>query len=287
MWKQRAVTLCGCVAVLPLVIGCSTGVSAPPQAYAPAPTYQSPQAYPPTEAYAPAPAYRPSAVYAAPSPAGAAPASGGVQVYAVGPAAPAAIVVMLPGAGDVMTANPQLWAAQGFDVVTPTPVEVYRMAADEERAIARLIASAETMANAPIWLVGPSQVIETAVPQAGDRVSGVIVTSAGAPTFSCSESFSYYNSGTGAPPQVKLTRSGDCGTGTPGVTGRQPSVLQPPAARRPNASPLIETRSRGLPQMPPQRHQPRIIEASAAGKNLAPAAQVHRLAQLIKAGPPS
>jgi hypothetical protein len=194
--------------------------------------------------------------------------------------------VFLPGA-DVVAGDPALWEAQGFDVVTPQPSDIYRLVADQEAAMARLIASAEAMANAPIWLVGPSQVIETAVPQAGDRVSGVIVTSAGAPTFSCSESFSYFDPGTGAPPQVKVTRSGDCGTGTPGITGRQPSVLQPPAAPRPNASPLIETRSRELPQVAPQRHQPRIIEASAAGKNLPPAAQVRRLAQLIKAAPPS
>ena len=267
MWKRRAVTLCGCVAVLPLVIGCSTGVSAPPQAYAPDPAYKAPQAYPPTEAYAPAPAYAPSAVYSAPSPAGAAPPdSGGVQVYAVGPVAPAAIVVMLPGAGDVVTTSPQLWAAQGFDVVTPPPAEVYRMAADEERAMARLIASAEAMADAPIWLVGPSQVIESALPQAGTRISGVVVTSAGSPTYSCSESFFYHDRGTGAPPQVKVTKSGDCGATAPATTGREPSVM-PPAAPGPN--------------------HPRIIEASAAGKHLPPGAQVRRLAQLIKAAPPS
>ena len=267
MWKQRAVTLCGCAAVLPLVVGCSTGISAPPQAYAPAPTYQPPQAYPPTEAYAPAPAYAVSAVSAAPSPAGAAPpGSGGVRVYAVGPAAPAAIVVMLPGAGGVMTASPQLWAAQGFDVVTPTPAEVYRMAEDEERAMARLIASAEAMADAPIWLVGPGQVIETAIPATGGRVSGVIVTSETTPAYSCSESFFYRDPGTGAPPQVRVAKSGDCGSGMPPMMGTQPSVVLPPAVPRPN--------------------QPRIIEASTADKHLPPGAQISHPAQLIKAVPP-
>ena len=284
MWKQRTVTLCGFVAVLPLVFGCSTGVSAPPQAYAPAATFQAPQAYPPTEAYAPAPAYTPSAVYAAPSPAGAAPPdSGGVQVYAVGPAAPAAILVFLPGAGSVAS-EPALWEAQGFDVVTPQPGDLYRLVADEETAMARLIASAEAMANAPIWLVGPSQMIESAIPQTGGRVSGVVVTSGSAPTFSCSASFSYYDPGTGAPPQVKVARSGNCGpAGMSNITGGEPSVVTPAPAARPHAPPLIETRSNGLPHAAPR---PRIIEAAVAGKNLPHAAQVRRLAQLIKTIPP-
>jgi hypothetical protein len=108
-------------------------------------------------------------------------------------------------------------------------------------------------------------VIETALPQTGG-VSGVIVTSGSSPTFSCSESFSYYNPSTGAPPQVEVTRSGDCGADMPAPIG-QPPVLQPVPAPRP--------------------HQPRIIDASAGGKNLSPATQVRRLAQLIKAAPPS
>jgi len=52
----------------------------------------------------------------------------------------------------------------------------------------------------------------------------------------------------------------------PAATG-QPPVLQPVPAPRP--------------------HHPRIIEASAGGKNLLPVTQVRRLAQLIKAAPPS
>ena len=35
MWKQRAVTLCGCLAVLPLLMGCANGGGGSPQAYAP------------------------------------------------------------------------------------------------------------------------------------------------------------------------------------------------------------------------------------------------------------
>jgi hypothetical protein len=258
MWKTPAPVLW--LAALPL-LGCAGNYTAPQAA-----------AVTPTPVAATAPYY-----YAAAAP----------QVYTAGPAAPAAILVFLPGA-DVVASDPALWEAQGFDVVMPQPTDIYRLVADQEAAMARLIASAEATANAPIWLVGPSQVIETAIPQAGDRVSGIIVTSAGSPTFSCSESFSYYNSGTGAPPQVKVSRSGNCGpAGMPAITERQPSAVAPAPAPRSNASPLIETRSKGLPQAAPQRHQPRIIEASAAGKNLPPAAQVHRLAQLIKTVPPS
>jgi hypothetical protein len=83
---------------------------------------------------------------------------------------------------------------------------------------------------------------------------------------SCSESFFYSDPGTGAPPKVEVKRSGDCGTGTPAIGGRQPSVLPTPPAPRPN--------------------QPRLIEASAAGKNLPPAAKVRHLAELIKSAPP-
>jgi hypothetical protein len=172
--------------------------------------------------------------------------------------------VLLPG-DDSLIRDPALWEAQGFDVIMP-PADIYRLVADQQAAMARLIASAEALANAPIWLVGPSQVIETAIPQAGGRVSGVIVTSASSPTYTCSESFSYFDPGTGAPPKVEMKRSGNCGPGFPGVSGRQPSVAPPPATR-PSA--------------------PRSIEASAAPKNLSPAARVQRLAQLIREAPAS
>jgi hypothetical protein len=83
---------------------------------------------------------------------------------------------------------------------------------------------------------------------------------------SCSESFFYSDPGTGAPPQVEVKRSGDCGTGMPAIGGRQPSMLPTPSAPRPN--------------------QPRLIEASAVGKNMPPAAKVRHLAELIKSTPP-
>jgi len=253
MWKIPASILC--LAALPLV-GCAGNYTAPQVA-----------------AVTPAPVAADAPYYYAPAAAG---------VYATGPATPAAILVLLPGA-DFIAGDPALWQAQGFDVVMPQPADIYRLVADEQAAMARLVASAETMANAPVWLVAPSQVIEAAIPHTGGRVSGVIVTSEATPAFSCSESFSYYNPGTGAPPQVKVTRSGDCGTGMPATTG-QPSVLQPVPAPRPHRSPLIETRSHGLPQAPPR---PRIIEAAAAGKNLSPAAQVRRLAEMSKVVPQS
>ncbi|MBO0736576.1 MAG: hypothetical protein J2P48_08410 [Alphaproteobacteria bacterium] len=197
-------------------------------------------------------------------------------------ATPAAILVFLPtmgpvGAEDYLARDPALWAAQGFEVLTPQPAEIYRMVADQQAALARLVASAHAVANAPVWLVGSSPaldtLLETATPSGRGQISGVVVTSVGSPAISCSESFSYYDPGTGAPPQVKASRSGNCGPGVsiavpqagpPGVTGRQPPILQPPF-RRPKA--------------------PRIIEASATGKNLPPAARVHRLAELIKASP--
>ena len=36
MWKQRAVTLCGCLAVLPLLMGCANGVGGPTAGLRPA-----------------------------------------------------------------------------------------------------------------------------------------------------------------------------------------------------------------------------------------------------------
>ncbi len=110
MSKPSALTLCCCLAALPL-ISCANGVGGPPQAYAPPPA---------------------AATVANP---------GRARIYAVGPGGPAAILVMLPGPGDVLTAGPALWAAQGFDVVTPSPSEIYQLAADREAAFDRLIAA--------------------------------------------------------------------------------------------------------------------------------------------------
>jgi hypothetical protein len=190
------------------------------------------------------------------------------RVYAVGPAAPAAVLVLWPG-DDSLARNPGLWTAQGFDVVMPQPADIYRLVADEQAALAQLVASAHALADAPIWVVGPGPVIETALAAlrlGRGGVSGVVTTSVASGTYSCSESFFYSDPGTGAPPKVEFKRSGDCGTGAPAITGRQPSALPTPSAPRPN--------------------QPRLIEASAVEKNLPTAAKVRHLSELIKSTPP-
>lgn len=240
MWKGPASVLCGCLAALPL-IGCAGDVATPSQA----------TAVTPAAIAEPAPNYVPAP-----------------RVYAVGPAVPAAVLVLWPG-DDTLPRDPALWTAQGFDVVMPQPADIYRLVADQQAALAQLVASAHALANAPIWVVGPGPVIDAALaaPQLGrGEVSGVVMTSVASGAGSCSESFFYSDPGTGAPPKVEVKRSGDCGTGTPAITGRQPSVLPVPLEPRPN--------------------QPRLIEASAVGKNLPPAAKVRHLAELIKSAPP-
>jgi hypothetical protein len=188
------------------------------------------------------------------------------RVYAVGRAVPAAVLVLWPG-DDSPARDPGLWTAQGFDVVMPRPADIYRLVADQQAALARLVASARALADAPIWVVGSGRVIDAALaaPQSGGGVSGVVMTSVASGTGSCSESFFYSDPGTGAP-KVEVSRSGDCGMDTPAITGRQPSVLPASPAPRPN--------------------QPRLIEASAVGRNLPPAAKVRHLAELIKSAPP-
>jgi hypothetical protein len=195
----------------------------------------------------------------------------GTRVYAIGPGAPAAILVMLPGPGDVITANPQLWTAQGFDVVTPTPSEFYRFAVEQERAAAQLIAQAEALADAPIWVVGPNPAIETAMASlpagASGQVSGLVVTSTSSAAGTCSERMIYSYSGNGAP-QVSVSKSGNaCPPGAPfGVT--TDGGVAP-------VSPMLP------------RHAPRLIEASVpVGHALASSrrAAVRRIADLIKSG---
>jgi hypothetical protein len=151
--------------------------------------------------------------------------------------------------------------------VTTQPADIFGMIADQQAALAQLVASAHALADAPVWVVGPGPVIDAALaaPQLGRGVSGVVMTSVTSGAGSCSESFFYSDPGTGAPPKVEVKRSGDCGTGMPAIGGRLPSVLPRPSAPRPN--------------------QPRLIEASAAGKNLPPAAKVRHLAELIKSAP--
>lgn len=219
MWKQRAVTLCGCLAALPLLVGCANRVGGPPQAYA-----------------LPTPA-----AMGVPNP-------GQTQVYTVGPGEPAAVLVVLPGARDMLTSNPQMWASQGFDVVTPSPAEMYQIAANQEAAMARLIAEAQQMANAPVWVVGPNPAIEAAIegmlPVGPARVSGVVVTSMSSGSGICSERMTYSYSGNGTPPKVSVKKSGDCPAGSPFGsigTGTNSTVAPPPPAIRPNAPRLIET----------------------------------------------
>ena len=233
MDKLRTASLCGCLAVLPLLTGCAYDGGAPLQAYAPAPV--------PTD-------------------------MGGGRVYAIAPGAPAAILVMLPGRGNVLTADPQLWAAQGFDVVTPSPAEIYRIAADQQAAAARLIAEARAMATAPVWLVGSGPAIEAAMaglPPAGPgQVSGVVVTSATSGAGTCSEEMTYSYSGHGQP-KVSVTKSGNCPASLPfgSAVGPNSTLAPPPPAARPKA--------------------PHFIEAAAPAGAALPAA-VRRVAELIK-----
>ena len=238
MWKTPALALCGCLAALPL-IGCAGNLDNSGQAALATPAAPAE----PVAFYSPAP-----------------------RVYAIGPAAPAAVVVLWP-AGDVLARDPALWTAQGFDVVMPETTEIYRMAANQEASLARLVASAHALANAPIWVVGPGPFIDAALaaPQLGRGVSGMVMTSVTSGSGSCSESVFYSDPGTGAPPKVQVRRSGDCGASAPAIGGRQPSVLPAPSPATPN--------------------RPRIIEASAIGKHLPPAAKVRDLADLIKAAP--
>jgi hypothetical protein len=259
MWKQRAVTLCGALAVLPLIVGCSAGAGGP-QAYAP-PQTDAPQAYAPPQPYV--------SQASAPAPADV----NGARVYAIGPGAPAAILVMLPGPGDVITASPQLWTAQGFDVVTPTPSELYRFAAEQEKVTAQLIAQAEALADAPVWVVGPNPAIEAAMASlpagASGQVSGVVMTSTSSGARTCSERMIYSYSGNGAP-QVSVSKSGNaCPPGSPFGGG---------------------TNSTATPHLPlVQPHAPRLIEASAPASAGSPAAQraaVQQIADMIKSAPP-
>jgi hypothetical protein len=244
MWIQRAATLCGCLAALPLLMGCANGVGGPSRAYTP-----------------PAPL---ASVPAAPDM--------GARVFAAGPGAPAAILVMLPGPGDMLTADPRSWAAQGFDVVTPPP-EVFPITADQPEA-ARLIAQAQALADAPVWLVGPNPAIAAAMaampPGGAGRVSGLVVTSTISGAGTCSERVIYSYAGNGAAPKVAVSKSGDaCATG-PAFGGDTNPAAAPP-------TPAV------------QPHAPQLIEASA-GPAAAPAARratVERVAEAIKSAPPS
>jgi hypothetical protein len=236
MWNARVTVLCCCLAALPL-IGCAGGMTSGVQ-----------------QGYVPPP--------------GNAAASGGPRVYAYNPAAPAAILVFLPGSGAVGY-DPALWAAQGFDVLAPSPSEMYRFAEAQNAALAQLVAQARTLADAPIWLVGAGPEIDAAIaaaPQLGQgKVSGVVVTSVVSGSGSCTRSMTYSNSGNGAVPKVTVKTSGDaCGPG--GESVPQPPAVSPIPGPRPSAPKIIEARlSTGSPTQQ----------------------AVERVAQLIKATPSS
>ena len=86
MWKAPASVLCGCLAALPL-IGCAGDFATSGQA-----TAVTPAAIAELAPYYYAPASR---------------------VSAVGPAAPAAVLVLWPG-DDSLARDPALWTAQGL-----------------------------------------------------------------------------------------------------------------------------------------------------------------------------
>jgi hypothetical protein len=232
MWKRRAATLCWCLAALPL-FGCAAGVTAGSQETPATPVAQA---------------------HDLASPA----------LYPTGTAEPAAILVVLPGAG-TFGSDPALWTSEGLAIVLPPPSALYPLVAAQE------LASARRLADAPIWLLGPGPEIEAALaaPRRGrEQVSGVVVTSSGGDAGICRESFSYFDPGTGAKPQAKLSKSGNCPPGSNFGIGGPPIVPGP--AVRPAA--------------------PRIIEAKVAPGTTSRVAQreaVAHLAELIKAGPSS
>ena len=216
MWKPPAAILGCCLSALPL-IGCAGNVTALRQDGVPVPT---------------------AAVAAVPA----------EGVYATGPAMPAAILVFVPGMnavsrGDFLPRDPALWAAQGFDVVMPQPSWSTRLIADQEAALDRLLASARSLADAPIWLIGPDPAIEAAMPKLGPgQVSGVVVTSVTSNAGSCSRTIYYSNPGNGAEPKMVVNTKGDaCGASPPFGGRRAPSSMVPVPQVHPNAPRIIET----------------------------------------------
>jgi hypothetical protein len=240
MWKPCGSILGCCLAAVPL-LGCVGGYTA-----------LSPQAGPP-----------PAVVIANISE---------PALYTTRAAAPAAVLVFLPGPvdfSDVATRDPSLWAEQGFDVVMPQPLWTDRLVADQQATVARLLASAQTLADAPIWLVGPSPTIEEVMPRLGPgQVSGVVVTSVTSNAGSCTRTMYYSDPGTGAEPKAVVKTSGDaCGTSTSFGAPQAPAGLAPMPRVQPNA--------------------PRIIEASIPADRAAQRPFVQRLAQEIKAPQPA
>jgi hypothetical protein len=239
MWKPFGSILGCCLAAVPL-LGCVGGYTALSQ-----------QAGPP-----------PAAVAAIPE----------SRVYVTRAAAPAAVLVFLPGPvdfSDVATRDPALWTAQGLDVVMPRPPWTDRLIADQQAAVARLLASAQALADAPIWLVGPSPTIEAVMPQLGPgQVSGVVVTSVTSNAGNCTRTMYYSNPGAGVEPKAVVKTSGDaCGTSPSFGMHQAPAGAVPVPQVKPNA--------------------PRLIEASIPTEKPAQKAFVQHLAEEIKASPAS
>src|SRR5882724_5065487 len=186
MWKSLASITGYCLAALPL-IGCADRYAALP-----------PERPPAAEAYL------------------ATPARGS---YAVSPM-PSAILVFVPGtqtvgSDDLLTRDPSLWAAQGFDVVMP---DIAQLIADRRAVLERLVISARALGDAPVWLVGPGPAIEAAMPKLPPgQVSGVVVTSVTSDAGSCSRTVFYSNPGTGVEPRVTVKTSGDACVAPPPV----------------------------------------------------------------------
>ena len=137
--------------------------------------------------------------------------------------------------------------------------------ADQQAAMAQLVASARALADAPIWVLGPGPVIDAALaaPQLGRAVSGVVMTSVASDSGSCSESFFYSDRHRRAAKSRGQTLRGlrygharDWRAAAIGASGPAPA------------------------------NQPRLIEASAVATNLQPGAKVRHLAELIKSTPP-
>jgi hypothetical protein len=165
-------------------------------------------------------------------------------VYTARGTAPAAVLVLVPGAVafvDVTAGDPAVWAAQGFDVVMPRPTLAARLVADREAAVERLLTSARALADAPIWLVGPSPAIEAVMPRLGPgRVSGVVVTSVTSNAGSCTRTMYYSNSGAGAEPQTVVKTSGDaCGASPSFGASAPPAGVVPVPHVKPGAPRLI------------------------------------------------
>lgn len=254
MWNSRAFMLSCCLAALPL-LGCGGPAATAQQAYPTAPAYASP---------GPA-AYAPRAITGA----------------------PVAVLVFLPGA-DALAARPDLWAAQGFQVMTPRllPAANASLVADQIAALDRMLIEAQTLANAPLWLVGQNAALLDAIGRFGHApVSGMVLTGAGpggmAGVMVCQESVTITNPGNGAPPKVTVQRAGNACPPTGATSGG--AAINAPNMRLPGnaggGARLVPTAPRPVPPSNP----PKLIEASVQPGNEAPA--IARIAQLIKQGP--